>query len=46
MMVIMNEVRRVLPVSIPEEKSLMAVEGLRNGRSKSEAGKGFPEREA
>jgi hypothetical protein len=44
-MVIMNEVRRVLPVSIPEEKSSMAVEGLRNERSKSEAEKGFPKRE-
>jgi hypothetical protein len=44
-MVIMNEVRRVLPASIPEEKSSMAVKGLRNGRSKSEAGKGFPRRE-
>jgi hypothetical protein len=45
-MVIMNEVRRVLPVSIPEEKSSMAVEGLRNRRSKSEAGKCFPKGEA
>jgi hypothetical protein len=45
-MVIMNDVWRVLPVSIPDEKSSMAVEGLRNGRSKSEVGKGFPEREA
>lgn len=46
MVIMMNEVWRVLPVSIPEEKSSMAVEGLRNGRSKSEAGKGFPKREA
>jgi hypothetical protein len=45
-MVIMNEVRRVLTVSIPEEKSSPAVEGLRNGWSKSEAGKCFPKREA
>jgi hypothetical protein len=45
-MVIMNEVRRVLPVSIPEEMNSMAVKGSRNGRSKSEAGKSFPEREA
>jgi hypothetical protein len=44
-MVIMNEVRRVLPVSIPEEKSSMAMGELRNGRSKSEAGKGFAKRE-
>jgi len=44
-MVIMNDVRRVLSVSIPEEKSSMAVEGLRNGRLKSEAGKGSPKRE-
>ncbi len=44
-MVIMNEVWKVLSVSISEEKSSMAVEGLRNGRSKSEAGKGFPKRE-
>jgi len=44
-MVIMNDVWRVLPVSIPEEKSSMAVEGLRNGRSKSEAGKSFPKGE-
>jgi hypothetical protein len=45
-MVIMNEVRRVLSVPIPEEKSSTAVEGLRNKRSKSEAGKGFPKRKA
>jgi hypothetical protein len=44
-MVIMNEVRRVLPVPIPEEKSSMAVEGLRKGRSKSETGKSFPKGE-
>jgi len=44
-MVIMNTVRRVLPVPIPEERSSMAVEGLRNKRSKSEAGKGFPKGE-
>ena len=44
-MVIMNGVRRVLPVSLPEEKRSMAVEGLSNGRSKSEAGKGFPKKE-
>jgi hypothetical protein len=44
-MVIMNEVRRVLSVLIPEEKSSMAAEGLRNGRPKSEAEKGFPRRE-
>lgn len=44
-MAIMNEVRRVLSISIPEEKSSKAVEGLRNRRSKSEAGKGFPKRE-
>jgi len=44
-MVIMNDVRRVLSVSIPEEKSSMAVEGLRNGRPKSEAEKGFAKRE-
>jgi hypothetical protein len=46
MMVIINAVRRVLLVSIPGEKSSMAVEGLRNGWSKSEVGKGFPKREA
>jgi hypothetical protein len=45
MMVIMNEVRRILLVRILEKKSSMAVEGLINGRSKSEAGKGFPRRE-
>jgi len=33
-MVIMNEARRVLSVSIPEKKSWMAVEGLRNGKLK------------
>jgi len=44
-MVIMNELRRVLSISIPEEKSSMAVEGLRNGRSKKEAGKDFPKGE-
>ena len=44
-MVIMNVVRRVLSVLIPLEKSSMAVEGLRNGRSKSEAEEGFPKRE-
>jgi hypothetical protein len=40
-MVIMDEVRRVLPVLIPEEKSSMGVAGLRNVRSRSEAGKGI-----
>jgi hypothetical protein len=38
-MVITNEVRRVLSVSIPEEKISLAVEGFRNGRSKSEEGR-------
>jgi len=45
-MVIMNGVRRALRVLILEEKSSMGVEGSRNKRSKSEAGKGFPKREA
>jgi len=44
-MAIMNEVRRVLPVSIPEEKRSMAVEGLSNGWSVSKTGKSFPKKE-
>jgi hypothetical protein len=44
-MIIMNEVRRVLPVSIPEEKVSMIGAGLRNWWSKSEADKGSPKRE-
>jgi hypothetical protein len=35
-----------MPVSITEEKILMAVEGLGNGWSKSEAGKGSPKGKA
>jgi hypothetical protein len=35
-----------LPFSVPGKKSSMAVEVIRNGWSKSEIGKVFPEREA